>query len=469
MRQSIIALSLVSVVLIAGCMENPGGASGPEPLGQQPSAADYVAGPYATRGRVIATTDVRQLGCPQCSPVPRILATPDLDGDGTSEIVMTLESFDTNERAINIPTRMVIVRANGAPYRGVSQLPSRVHAREAVVGDFNADGVDDLFVAAHGLDTSPFPGEQNVLLLSNGAGRHIDVSQSNLPQIDDMAHGAAAGDIDSDGDLDILVVTGAGGGAARADNYLLLNDGAGRFSFSGGRNHMPANAVPDNRFLTGSLADVNRDGNIDMLLAGSGDERQASVLLYGDGEGRFDRRVTLPRSAFGSQTWTTDIDVVDIDRDGRRDLVLLNTGNFGGKYRGLNIQILMNEDGQFVDRSSQHLWGQDWSGQSRYNIAHNITFTDLNRDGAPDFVVQSLNPVWERQPGDLPAQIGINDGSGNFRPVTPNWLDANDGFNARQLLPARIGGRNVLVGHSLFGQATENGFRTYGQRLTVYR
>jgi hypothetical protein len=374
------------------------------------------------------TTDVRQLGCPQCAPVPRILATPDLDGDGTSEIVLTMESFGTDERAINVPTRMVIVRANGTPYRGISQLPSRVHAREGVVGDFNGDGVDDLFVAAAGMDTNPFPGEQNVLLLSRGAGRHIDASASNLPQLIDFAHGANAGDIDGDGDLDILVVTHQG--VSPTDNYFLINDGTGRFSFSAGRNHMPASAARTNRFLTGRLQDVNLDGNVDMLLPGNGDDRQASLV---------------------------------------RDPVLLNTSDFGGRYKGLNIQILMNEDGRFIDRSSQRLWGQNWPSQSNFNIAHNLSFVDLNRDGALDFVVQSLNPVWERQPGDMPLQIGLNDGSGSFRPVTPRWLDPSEGFNARQLLPVKIGGRTALVGQSLFGQDTENGFRTFGQRLTMYR
>jgi hypothetical protein len=467
MRSSILVCSLVSLLTVTGCVEETGGASAPSALATPPAGADYVSGPYATRGRVLMTTDVRQLGCPQCAPVPRILATPDLDGDGTSEIVLTMESFGTDERAINVPTRMVIVRANGTPYRGISQLPSRVHAREGVVGDFNGDGVDDLFVAAAGMDTNPFPGEQNVLLLSRGAGRHIDASASNLPQLIDFAHGANAGDIDGDGDLDILVVTHQG--VSPTDNYFLINDGTGRFSFSAGRNHMPASAARTNRFLTGRLQDVNLDGNVDMLLPGNGDDRQASLLLYGDGQGRFDRTVTLPRSAFGSQTWTTDIDVVDLDRDGLRDLVLLNTSDFGGRYKGLNIQILMNEDGRFIDRSSQRLWGQNWPSQSNFNIAHNLSFVDLNRDGALDFVVQSLNPVWERQPGDMPLQIGLNDGSGSFRPVTPRWLDPSEGFNARQLLPVKIGGRTALVGQSLFGQDTENGFRTFGQRLTMYR
>lgn len=464
--------ALAIFAFLAACMEGSGtnSSSPSQALSSPPTSSDYVAGPYATRGRVVATTDVRRLGCPQCDPVPRILATPDLNGDGTDEIVMTMEGFGSNGQAIDVPTRMTIVTASGATYRGAGQLPSRVHEREAFAEDFNGDRIDDLFVISAGKDGPPFPGEQNVLLLSQAPGRHVDVSNTHLPALLDFAHGGDAGDIDGDGDLDVVVITNASGGQDAVDNYVLLNDGTGRFTFSAGRNHMPAAAARRNNFLTARLDDVNRDGRVDLLLAGNGDERQASLLLYGDGTGTFGRTVTLPRSTFGSRTWTTDIDVIDLDRDGARDIVLTNTGELAtGRYKGLNIQVLMNEGGRFVDRSAERLWGQDWPNPGAYNIAHNLSFADLNRDGAPDLVVQSLNPVWERQPGDMPAQIGLNDGTGRFLPVSPRWLDPSSGFNARQLLPLRIGGRTALVGHSLFGQETGSGFRTFGQRLTIYR
>ena len=464
--------SLLFVTVLIACVEVA--TPTPKPLSREaaspPASLDFVRGPYPTRGQIVATTDIRSLGCPQCTSTSRILATLDLNKDGSDEIVMTMESFGPNNEPFDSPTRMSIVTASGAPYRGVNQLPSRVHAREAVIADFNGDGVDDLFVAAHGLDTHPFPGEQNVLLLSQSAGRHLDASFTHLPRLDDMAHGADAADIDGDSDIDIVVITNAGGGRSRVDNYVLLNDGMGHFTFSAGRNHLPANAARVNSALTARLVDLNLDGAVDLLLAGTGDTQQPSRILYGDGKGKFSRTVILPRSIFGAKTWTTDIDVIDLNRDGQLDILLTNTGEFStGRFKGLNIQVLMQEGGRFVDRSNDRLWGQDWHRQGAFNLAHNLSLVDLNNDGAEDLVVQSLNPVWERQPGDMPTQIGLNDGAGNFLPVSPSWLDTSSGFEARQLLPLTLGRRTVLVGHSLFGEDTASGFRSYGQRLTVYR
>lgn len=419
----------------------------------------------------MTTTDVRTLGCPQCDPVPRILGAADLDGNGTDEFILTHEAFDVTGAPVDVPTRIVIATTSGAAYRGIGTVPSMVHAREAVVADFNGDGREDVFLVGAGQDGPPFPGEQNRLLLSRPGGGHVDATQTDLPPLLDFAHGADAGDIDGDGDADIVVILNGRGGANLTENYFLVNDGNGRFSFSRASNHLPAGAPRRlNAFLTARLQDVDGDGNIDLLMAGNGDERQASLLLAGDGSGRFARPIALPRGPFGASTWTTDIDVVDLDRDGARDLVLLNTGRFGGaRYTGLQIQILMSEGGRFVDRTNERMWGQDWPNQRDFNIPHNVTLADLDRDGHPDLVVQSLNPVWAETPGDVATQIGLNDGTGRFRPVDPRWLSRSSGYEARQLLPFRTQGRWALAGHSLYGQETGTGFRVYGQRLTLYR
>lgn len=437
-----------------------------------PGKGDYVAGPYQTHGQVVATTDVRTLGCPQCDPVPRILATADFNGDGLPEFVLTFESFDLARKPINVPTQMVIVSADGRPFPGIASLPARIHPREAVVADFNGDGIDDLFVAAQGPDGRPFPGEQNVLLLSHGAGQLEDVSFTNLPINDDMAHGAAAGDIDGDGDLDLIVITNAGGGKAKLQPYFLINNGTGKFEFSPGSAHLPAGpSRKRDYFLTARFSDINQDGKVDLLMAGSADMGQNSLLLYGDGAGKFrDSKVKLPHSPFGAKTLTTDIDVVDLDGDGDKDLILLNCGIIGKQiFKGLYIQTLINDAGKFRDETASRIWGQEWPSPESFAIPHNLNLADLNGDGAPDFVVQSLNPIWNKTPGDVAAQIGLNDGHGHFNPVSPDWLDASESHQARELLPARSGDHWIIAGESLFGESTATDFRTYGQRLTIYQ
>ncbi len=88
--------------------------------------------------------------------------------------------------------------------------------------DYDNDGYLDVFVA-NGNAHHEYP-EEDVLLRNDGAGRFIDVADHSGPYFRQkrVGRGAAAGDIDNDGDLDLLVMTL--NGRAR----LLRNDGGNR-------------------------------------------------------------------------------------------------------------------------------------------------------------------------------------------------------------------------------------------------
>lgn len=144
-----------------------------------------------------------------------MMGAGDFDADGIDEIVISGHLSAENGAWVDIPTRTLIIDLgrdhNPRPLElyGAEEPIRRVLEREALIEDFNGDSVDDLFIATTGLDAQPFPGEPNVLLLSSPNGP-FDASLTHLPVINDMAHGAASGDIDNDGDLDIVVMTHPG-------------------------------------------------------------------------------------------------------------------------------------------------------------------------------------------------------------------------------------------------------------------
>ncbi len=88
----------------------------------------------------------------------------------------------------------------------------------AAWGDFNGDGWPDLWVTNHYL----FPS----LYLNKQDGTFEDVASRVLQGYSEADfHGPAWADFDNDGDQDLLVLTGGGGGRGECQNYLFVNEG----------------------------------------------------------------------------------------------------------------------------------------------------------------------------------------------------------------------------------------------------
>lgn len=127
--------------------------------------------------------------------------------------------------------------------------------RQALVADFNGDGRPDVFLACHGYDAPPFPGERNQLVLSSVSGYNV---KDAAPDIG-FWHGAAAGDITGDGNIDVVVAQGR-------RVVLFVGRGDGKFTLD--------TAVLDGLLPRGApyyvveVTDVNEDGKLDILAGG---------------------------------------------------------------------------------------------------------------------------------------------------------------------------------------------------------
>jgi len=313
----------------------------------------------------------------------------------------------------------------------------RVHPNRGIIEDFNGDGNKDYFGACTGPDTVPFPGEQNILLLSNPGGTLSDVSATHLPLMDDMSHGAAAADIDGDGDLDIFLVNN--GGSEQIDSYFLINDGTGNFEKDDSQSRISESLIKfhginkgTNAFYsTATFFDVNGNTFPDLLLPTlerSNPENYTefyhSRIVYNDGSGSFfsSNVYEFPPGGYNEQTLTSEIDPIDINNDGHIDFILSQSKDTYGKgWRGQYHQVLINDgSGNFKDETANRIPYQNFDNVDiEENFWPTQTFlADINCDGHLDIVINSMAPLVHGTK-TTSTKIYINNGNGTFYPL-PN-------------------------------------------------
>lgn len=148
----------------------------------------------------------------------------DINGDGFLDLL-------TNE--LNGSTQVNAFTNNGI---GVYKLDNSVlspeqinvdNARQILVADLNGDTKQDVLFSNSGLDSAPFLGAPNLLLLNNGAGKLVDVTATNLDVVPAYTHQSAIGDLNGDGAPDLLLNNATFSGP---EPRFWLNNGAGKFT-----------------------------------------------------------------------------------------------------------------------------------------------------------------------------------------------------------------------------------------------
>jgi len=345
------------------------------------------------------STPVGPSGRTNNSAVHEVFAM-DFNGDGRLDLLSAWFYYPLADQAQTITVHLG--NGNGSfqlpgttTVFGGSTIPRTVHPRELVIADFNGDGRDDVFIADHGYDRDPFPGWQNQLLLSGSGGKWYDRTATHLPRRADFTHSATAADVDGDGDIDLY--TGDLSGWQGKGPRILLNDGAGRFTVGAGRLPEMVSSGMES-FTTSLFGDFDGDGDQDLFLGKF--NAPGSRLLLNDGSGRFTpSSKALPAAPFGIEAGVIDSHAVDLNGDGRLDIVLdvQRNGSVGGRA----IQVLINRGGgKFADESSQRV-DVAWASTDWVKYLH---FADFNGDGHKDILTEVFGK----------AELLLNNGEGYF-------------------------------------------------------
>ncbi|MFQ5504521.1 MAG: FG-GAP-like repeat-containing protein [Planctomycetota bacterium] len=201
-------------------------------------------------------------------------------------------------RALSAQTHLVELPRRHLP-DGVARLEKRI------LVDVDRDGDKDLIVS----------GKPTRLYLNDGKARFRDVTATHPPPTELNYQDVVAGDIDGDGDLDLVIAV------YYAPSVILLNDGKGRFALA------PSGRLPpvgDNKStMSVSLGDLDLDGDLDLVWGSWG-----TKVFLNVGKGQF-RDVTNTRIRF-VKAFTHPTLLTDLDGDGDADL-------FAGGWIFLNL------------------------------------------------------------------------------------------------------------------------------------
>jgi hypothetical protein len=184
-------------------------------------------------------------------------------------------------------------------------------------GDVNGDGRTDLLAVGSsrgGLS----------LLLGDGRGGWTR-DDAGLPE--GFGRDVELGDIDRDGRLDIAAaflaaVDPVRPAMSRRLPVVWLNDGTGDF-------RPASDGLPDSgTFRSVALGDVDGDGLLDLAAAGLWDGGPPLRVYLGDG-GRRWKPAGNEHPELEPEAWIEEVELADLDRDGRLDLVAVSRHDAG--------------------------------------------------------------------------------------------------------------------------------------------
>lgn len=276
---------------------------------------------------------------------PTAIATGDFDGNGTLDFVATNAGTKT--------ASVVLRQANGTFTRkdyAAGRSPFSV-----AVGDLDGDGRKD-FVAAN-WDSDTIINGKNVIsvFMNEGSGTFaskVEVEVGRFPTA------VALGDLDGDGDLDIVVANG-NPYVLSSTISVLTNDGHGAFP---SRLDYVVGAGPS----AAAITDLDGDGHPDIVVADEGNEDVSVFTNAGDG-------TFLPRLTYATGTSPTSLAVGDVNGDGKFDLAV-------GSFNGQSVSVLLNlGGGTFAAKVDYPVGNTPWS----------VAIADLDGDGANDLAVTS--------------------------------------------------------------------------------
>ena len=252
-------------------------------------------------------------------------------------------------------------------------------ASAGLLGDFNNDGKPDIVYAEGGKDVYLGSGTTPTMLLSKESGFEMkDISSNSM-----MYGQAASGDIDNDGDLDVIM-GGLGAltvfindGFANFTEYIQYVDDSYGYKSDNSIIELLEPVTSGGGFLNVDLFDINKDGYLDLIGGWENAGRQLAIY-YGNGKNfSKDRMKILPYT----KGWENlmNLNFYDVDDDGNIEIIVGRSDLYvtNGWYMEL-LKLGDNGDYYIVEN------GFDNTSATQIEFFLNTNVRDLDGNGYVD-------------------------------------------------------------------------------------
>ncbi|MCC9642837.1 CRTAC1 family protein [Rhodopirellula sp. JC740] len=354
----------------------------------------------------------------------------DFDNDGDADLLLVNSKdweWDSPSGKSNVSA---LYRNDGGQFVDVTEgsgLDVALYGMGAAVGDFDQDGLVDVFLSAVG---------ENKLFRNLGEGKFEDVTELAGVGGEQDRWSTSSGffDYDNDGDLDLFVcnyvvwsrqydqsqgfqLVGGGRAYGRPQNfegtfpYLYRNDGEGKFTdvseASGIQIRNVSTGVPQSKSLGLAFCDFDQDGHQDIVVA---NDTVQNCLLRNTGDGKFVEMGAICGIAFDSTGNARGAMGIDITPFRERTSMAVAIGNFSNEMTALYVTKTGRM--QFYDEAVSTGLGPS----TRLLLTFGLAYVDFDLDGRLDLfcanghLEEDINRVQPSQHYEQPPQMFWNAG-----------------------------------------------------------
>src|SRR5215831_6356775 len=286
----------------------------------------------------------------------------------------------------------------------VRYSPGANGPNSVAIADLNGDGKLDIVASDWCINnTVPCPSGAVTVLLGNGDGTfrgRTTYSSGGVYGTD-----VAIGDLNGDGWPDIVVVNC---GNAANNHCIGAGGNAGILFGIGGGTFQPAVSIPLGGGGFGAIAvaiaDINADGNLDVIVAGDCTSGGCGGVLLGNGDGTFQQEIAFDSAGLIAFS----LAIGDVNGDGKLDAVIGNQCASPACQASTVGVSIGNGDGTFLTPNVYDSGGIYPDG---------VAIADLNGDGKADLAVANSSTSTTINQGDVGVLIG--NGDGTFQTVVP--------------------------------------------------